>query len=46
MESVFALRVQFGFTLMFHYLFVPITIGLSLALVLLEGLHLVTNDPA
>jgi cytochrome d ubiquinol oxidase subunit I len=37
-------RVQFALTIMFHYLFPPLSIGLGLLLVLFEGLHLRTKD--
>lgn len=45
MDSVFVSRLQFGLTLAFHYIFVPITIGLSVALVMMEGMYLRTRDP-
>jgi len=38
-------RLQFAFTIMFHYLFPPLTIGLGGLLVSLEGLYLKTRDP-
>jgi cytochrome bd ubiquinol oxidase subunit I len=37
-------RIQFAFTIMFHYLFPPLTIGLSLVLVYLDGMSLRTSD--
>ncbi len=37
-------RVQFAGTVMFHYLFPPLTIGLGLIMVILEGLWLRTRD--
>ncbi|MEZ6319465.1 MAG: cytochrome ubiquinol oxidase subunit I, partial [Phycisphaerales bacterium] len=37
-------RVQFAGTVMFHYLFPPLTIGLGLVLVILEGIWLRTRD--
>ncbi len=39
-------RLQFAGTVMFHYLFPPLTIGLGLILVILEGLWLKTKDPS
>lgn len=45
MHAVLSSRIQFGGTLMFHYLFVPITIGLSLVLVVIEATYLATDDP-
>jgi cytochrome d ubiquinol oxidase subunit I len=38
-------RFQFALTIMFHYLFPPLTIGLGVVLVYLEGMFLRTGDP-
>ncbi|NMC62460.1 MAG: cytochrome ubiquinol oxidase subunit I, partial [SAR324 cluster bacterium] len=38
-------RLQFALTIMFHYIFPPITIGLGLLLVLFEGAYLRTKKP-
>ncbi len=37
-------RLQFAFTIGFHYLFPPLTIGLGLLMVIMEGLYLKTRD--
>ncbi|MGD7653293.1 MAG: cytochrome ubiquinol oxidase subunit I [Verrucomicrobiales bacterium] len=37
-------RVQFAFTAAFHYLFPPLTIGLGVILVMIEGMWLKTGD--
>lgn len=37
-------RAQFALTVMFHYLFPPLSIGLSLAMVIAEGIALRTGD--
>ena len=37
--------MQFAFTIMFHYLFPPLSIGLSTILVLMEALYLKTKNP-
>ncbi len=37
-------RLQFALTIMFHYLFPPITIGLGVLLVAMEGMYLKTGD--
>jgi cytochrome d ubiquinol oxidase subunit I len=37
-------RVQFAVTVMFHYLFPPLSIGLGLVMVVMEGLALRTGD--
>ncbi len=38
-------RVQFAFTVGFHYLFPPLSIGLGLILVIMEGMYLKTRNP-
>lgn len=38
-------RIQFAFTVSFHYLFPPLSIGLGLLLVMMEGTWLKTRDP-
>src|ERR1700759_4985494 len=38
-------RLQFALTIMFHYIFPPLTIGLGVVLVYLEGMYLRTRDP-
>jgi cytochrome d ubiquinol oxidase subunit I len=45
METAFLARLQFALTVMFHYLFPPLTIGLGVLMVVMEGLHLRTKDP-
>jgi len=37
-------RVQFAFTVAFHYIYPPLTMGLGLMLVLMEGTYLLTGD--
>lgn len=37
-------RIQFGLTIAFHYIYPPISIGLGLALVVMEGLYLKTKS--
>ena len=37
-------RIQFGLTIGFHYIFPPITIGLGLLLVIMEGMYLKTRN--
>jgi cytochrome d ubiquinol oxidase subunit I len=39
-------RIQFAFTIAFHYIFPPLSIGLGVALVMLEGMYLKTGDAA
>lgn len=38
-------RIQFALTVMFHYLFPPLSIGLGLLMVIMEGMFLRTGDP-
>jgi cytochrome d ubiquinol oxidase subunit I len=38
-------RIQFALTIMFHYLFPPLSIGLGGLLVVMEGMYLKTRDP-
>lgn len=45
MDVVILARFQFAMTIMFHYLFPPLTIGLSVLMALAEGLYLKTRDP-
>ncbi|MCB9276930.1 MAG: cytochrome ubiquinol oxidase subunit I [Lewinellaceae bacterium] len=37
-------RIQFAFTVSFHYIYPPLSIGLGLLMVLMEGLYLRTGD--
>ena len=45
MDVVLLSRIQFGVTIMFHYLYPPLTIGLGLLLVIMEGTFLWTKNP-
>jgi cytochrome d ubiquinol oxidase subunit I len=45
MDAGFLARLQFGLTAAFHYIYPPMSIGLGLILVLMEGLYLRTRDP-
>lgn len=44
MDVLLLSRLQFAFTIMFHYLFPPLTIGLGIVLVFLEGRYLWTKE--
>ena len=44
MDVVLLSRIQFAITIMFHYLFPPLTIGMGVVLVWLEGRYLWTKD--
>ncbi|MEZ4375752.1 MAG: cytochrome ubiquinol oxidase subunit I [Polyangiaceae bacterium] len=46
MDVLFLSRLQFALTIMFHYLFPPLSIGLGLNMVILEARYLLTKDPA
>ena len=45
MDVVLLSRIQFALTIMFHYLFPPLAIGMGIFLVYLEGRYLKTKDP-
>ncbi len=45
LDVVLLSRIQFAFTVMFHYIYPPISIGLGLILVIMEGLYLKTGNP-
>jgi cytochrome d ubiquinol oxidase subunit I len=45
MEDLLLARLQFALTIAFHYLFPPLSIGLGLILVFMEGLYLKTKNP-
>ena len=45
MDVEFLSRVQFGLTAGFHYIYPPMSIGLALILVIMEGMYLKTRDP-
>lgn len=38
-------RLQFAFVVTFHFIYPPLSIGLSLALIMMEGMYLKTKDP-
>ncbi len=45
MDILLHSRLQFALTIGFHYIYPPLSIGLGLALVIMEGLFLKTGDP-
>jgi cytochrome bd ubiquinol oxidase subunit I len=45
MDVLLLSRIQFAFTIAFHYIYPPLSIGLGVALVSMEGLWLKTNNP-
>lgn len=38
-------RIQFAVTISFHYIYPPLSIGLGVILVIMEGLYLITKNP-
>lgn len=46
MDVVLLSRIQFAFTIAFHYLFPPLSIGLALVIVFCEGWYLKSGDEA
>jgi len=45
MDVLLLSRIQFAFTIAFHYLYPPLSIGLGVCLVIMEGLWLRTGNP-
>ena len=45
MDATTLARIQFGLTSGFHYLYPPLSIGLSLMIVIMEGIYLKKKDP-
>ena len=45
MNVEFLSRLQFAFTIAFHYIYPPLSIGLGVALVIMEGFYLKTKNP-
>ncbi len=45
MDAAFLSRLQFAITIGFHYIYPPMSIGLGLLLVIMEGLYLRTGKP-
>lgn len=45
MDLVLLSRLQFAITIGFHYLYPPLSIGLGVAMVVMEGLYLKTRQP-
>ena len=45
MDVVLLSRIQFALTIMFHYIFPPLTIGMGVVLVYLEGMYLWKREP-
>ena len=45
METEILARVQFALTIMFHYIYPPLSIGLGLILVIIESIYLRTRNP-
>ncbi len=45
MTLLFLSRLQFALTIMFHYIYPPLSIGLGLIIVLMEGMYLKTKNP-
>lgn len=44
MDTEILSRIQFSFTISFHYIYPPLSIGLGLILVIMEGLYLKTGN--
>ena len=44
MDVALLSRIQFAFTIAFHYIYPPLSIGLGLVLIFMEGMYLKTGD--
>ena len=42
-DVVMLSRIQFGMTALYHFLFVPLTIGLSLLIAIMESVYVMTG---
>ena len=45
MSTEILARIQFAFTIGFHYIYPPLSIGLGVLLVMMEGMFIKTKDP-
>lgn len=45
MDAEILARLQFAFTIAFHYIYPPLSIGLGVILVIMEGMYLKTKNP-
>jgi cytochrome d ubiquinol oxidase subunit I len=45
MDAEILARLQFAFTIAFHYIYPPLSIGLGVMLVLMEGMYIKTKNP-
>jgi cytochrome d ubiquinol oxidase subunit I len=45
MDLLFLSRIQFALTIMFHYIYPPMSIGLGLIIVIMESMYMITRKP-
>ncbi len=45
MDLLLLSRIQFAVTIMFHYIYPPLSIGLGLVIVVLESMYMLTKNP-
>ena len=45
MDTEILARIQFAFTVAFHYIYPPLSIGLGILLVMMEGMYIKTKNP-
>ena len=38
-------RIQFAITMMFHYIYPPVSIGLGLVILIMESIYMITQKP-
>ena len=45
MDLLILSRIQFALTIMFHYIYPPMSIGLGLIIVIMETMYMITKKP-
>ena len=45
MDLLILSRIQFALTIMFHYIYPPMSIGLGLIIAIMESMYMVTKKP-
>ncbi len=45
LEPVFLARLQFALTALYHFIFVPLTLGLAWLIFILESIYVITDEP-
>ena len=45
MDVLLLSRIQFSLTVMFHYIYPPLSIGLGLIILIMESMYMLSKDP-